>query len=73
MKKLYKSRTDNKIAGICGGLAEYLEVDSTVIRLATVLVAIMTVIIPVAIVYLIAWIMIPDPPPTGSSTTGGSI
>lgn len=33
-KKLAKSQTDRKIAGVCGGLGEYLEVDSTLIRLA---------------------------------------
>ena len=32
-KKLYRSTTDKKIAGVCGGLAEYLSVDSTIIRL----------------------------------------
>lgn len=32
-KKLTKSRKDNKIFGVCGGLAEYLNCDSTVIRL----------------------------------------
>ena len=31
-KKLYRSVTDRKIAGVCGGLAEYLNVDVTVIR-----------------------------------------
>ena len=31
-KKLYRSVTDKKIAGVCGGLAEYLNVDVTVIR-----------------------------------------
>ena len=33
-KKLYRSVTDKKIAGVCGGIAEYFEVDSTIIRLA---------------------------------------
>ena len=33
-KKLYKSRTDKKFDGVCGGLAEYFGVDSTWIRLA---------------------------------------
>ena len=33
MKKLYKSRTDKKLCGVCGGIAEYLNVDSTIIRL----------------------------------------
>lgn len=32
-KKLRKSQTDKKIAGVCGGLAEYFGVDSTIIRL----------------------------------------
>ena len=36
-KKLYKSNTDKKICGVCGGLAEYLNVDSTIIRLILVL------------------------------------
>lgn len=32
-KKLAKSRTDRKLCGVCGGLAEYLNLDSTVVRL----------------------------------------
>lgn len=37
MKKLYRSRKDEMIAGVCGGLADYLEVDPTIIRLAFVI------------------------------------
>ena len=33
MKKLYKSKTDRKLCGVCGGIAEYINVDSTLIRL----------------------------------------
>lgn len=33
-KKLYRSATDKKIAGVCGGIAAYFDVDSTLIRLA---------------------------------------
>ena len=36
-KKLYRSRTDKKLCGVCGGLAEFFGLDSTVIRLALVL------------------------------------
>lgn len=39
MKKLYKSKTDKKIFGVCGGLAEYFNVDSSVMRLIVVLLA----------------------------------
>ena len=36
-KKLYRSKTDKKIAGVCGGLAQYFNIDSTLIRLAFVI------------------------------------
>ena len=35
-KKLYRSSTDKKIAGVCGGIAEYMNVDSTIVRLIAV-------------------------------------
>jgi phage shock protein C len=35
-KKLYRSRNDRMIAGVCGGLAEYFDIDSTLVRLITV-------------------------------------
>ena len=38
-KKLYKSSTDKKILCVCGGIAEYFEVDSTIIRIGAVLLA----------------------------------
>ena len=37
MKRLYRSRTERMIAGVCGGLADYFDVDPTLIRLAFVL------------------------------------
>ena len=36
-KKLYRSKKDKKIAGVCGGIAEYFDVDPTLVRLFTVL------------------------------------
>ena len=38
-KKLYKSLKDRKIAGVCGGIAEYLNIDSNVIRIIWVIFA----------------------------------
>lgn len=32
MKKLYKSSNDKKLCGVCGGIAEYLNIDSTIVR-----------------------------------------
>lgn len=37
MKKLYKSETDKKLFGVCGGIAEYFGIDSTIVRLILVL------------------------------------
>lgn len=36
-KKLYKSNTDKKICGVCGGIAKYFNIDTTIVRLAFVL------------------------------------
>lgn len=41
MKKLYKSRTDRKIAGVCAGIAEYFNIDPTLVRIGWVLLAVM--------------------------------
>ncbi|NLX69844.1 MAG: PspC domain-containing protein [Clostridiales bacterium] len=59
MKRLYLSETDKKIGGVCGGIAEYLEVDSTVIRLAWLLISLFTALFGGVIAYLIAWAIIP--------------
>lgn len=57
-KRLYKSSTDKKVCGVCGGIANYFEVDPTVIRL-------IWVIFTLAggsglIAYIIAAIIMPD-------------
>jgi phage shock protein PspC (stress-responsive transcriptional regulator) len=59
MKRLYRSQTDKKIAGVCGGLAEYFEVDPTVVRLTAVVAGLITGVLPMLIAYLIAWIIVP--------------
>lgn len=59
-KRLYRSRDDRMIAGICGGLGEYLNVDPTVVRLVVVILG-MTLGFPI-LAYLIAWFIIPEEP-----------
>ena len=56
-KKLYLSERDKKIAGVCGGIAEYLNVDSTLIRLLWVLAAF--IFGGGVLAYIIAWLIIP--------------
>jgi phage shock protein C len=64
MKRLNRSVTDRKIAGICAGIGEYLDVDPTVVRLVTVILALATGLIPMTIGYIIAWFIIPEAPRT---------
>ncbi|MBC7766529.1 PspC domain-containing protein [Arenimonas sp.] len=59
MKKLYLNDTDKKIWGVLGGLAEYFNVDSTIIRLAFVFILIITGFIPGILFYIFAALMIP--------------
>jgi phage shock protein PspC (stress-responsive transcriptional regulator) len=58
--RLMRSRTDSKIAGVCGGLAEYFGVDATPIRLLWVILSILCgAVIGGVVAYLIAWVIIP--------------
>ena len=58
--RLVRSATDRKIGGVCGGIAGYLGVDSTIVRLAVVILSIYPGAIVCGIIaYLIAWFIIP--------------
>jgi phage shock protein C len=59
-KKLYRSLSDRKIAGVCGGLGEYFNIDSTLMRLAAVLLALSG---GGVLLYFIAWFVIPEASP----------
>ena len=57
---LRRSTTDKQIAGVCGGMAEYFQVDSTMVRLLWVVLSIFVgAIIGGIIAYLLAWLIIP--------------
>jgi len=67
MKKLYKSNSDKKICGVCGGLAEYFGIDSGIVRLITVLLVIFA---GMSIwVYIIAALLM-SPAPTYTDYSG---
>ena len=59
-KRLTRSATDKKLGGVCGGIAEYLDVDTTVIRLAWVLFALF--LGGGILAYIIALLVMPNPP-----------
>ena len=58
-KKLYRSRSNTMISGVCGGLAEYIGMDPTVVRLLYVLLSLFSAAFPGLILYIIAMFIIP--------------
>ncbi len=58
MAALKKSR-NKMIAGVCGGLAEWLGWDPTIVRLGYVLVSILSVAFPGLLVYIVLWVVMP--------------
>jgi phage shock protein PspC (stress-responsive transcriptional regulator) len=62
MKRLYRSRTDKKIAGIFGGMGAVYNIDPTLLRLAAVFIGIATGLAPLAIAYVVGWMVIPKGP-----------
>ncbi len=61
LKKLYRSKKNRIIAGVCGGIGEYTGVDPTVIRLLAVFLTIISVGIGI-LGYIAAWLLIPESP-----------
>ena len=59
-KKLYRSRSKRMIAGVCGGLADYLNMDPTLVRILTVVISLFTGI-PV-VLYIVALFVVPEEP-----------
>ncbi|HHW54355.1 MAG: PspC domain-containing protein [bacterium] len=61
-KKLYRSKEQRMLAGVCGGLAEYLDLDVTILRLALAFIIFFTGIFPGLLFYFIAALIIPARP-----------
>ncbi len=61
-RRLYRSRSNQMIAGVCAGLANYFGWDPTVVRVAYVLVSIFSAAFPGALVYVILWLVVPEEP-----------
>ena len=57
-RRLRRSVADAQIAGVCGGIAEYFELDPTVVRVAYVLLSLLTIFAGL-LVYIVLWAMIP--------------
>ncbi|KKP65334.1 MAG: Phage shock protein C, PspC [candidate division WS6 bacterium GW2011_GWE1_34_7] len=65
-KKLYRSETDKMIGGVCGGIAEYFGIDSTIVRLLFALIVISAG--TGLVLYIILWIIVPTKSNVGLSS-----
>jgi phage shock protein C len=59
-KKLYRSTQDRMLSGVCAGLAEHMDMDPTVVRLLTVVIALATGGVAVLIGYVVAACIVPE-------------
>ena len=59
MKKLYRS-SNRILSGVCGGIAEYFDVDPTLIRVLYVVLSLFSAAFPGLLLYIILWILIPE-------------
>ena len=60
--RLYRSKNDVMIGGVAAGLANYFKVDPTLVRLGLVLLAFFTAVVPVVLLYVIMWAVMPKNP-----------
>ncbi|MEO8224594.1 MAG: PspC domain-containing protein [Gammaproteobacteria bacterium] len=58
--RLTRSRKDKMLAGVCGGIAEWMRWDPTVVRLAYILLSLISAAFPGILVYLILWLVTPQ-------------
>ena len=58
MKRLYRSKNERMLGGVCAGLGEHFDIDPTVIRLVWAVITVLSIGTGV-LVYIIAWILIP--------------
>ncbi len=59
MRKLYLSESDKKVFGVCGGIGQAYDIDSSMVRLAAVFLCVATGVLPGVITYLASWFIVP--------------
>lgn len=68
MKKLFRSKTDRQLAGVCGGIAAYFNIDSTTVRVIWAVISFLSTSIPGILVYVICAFIIPEEPDSYDTT-----
>ena len=62
-KRLYRSTINKVLAGVCGGIGEYLDVDPVAIRVLWLLLTVFSGVVPGIIAYILAAMVMPQKPP----------
>lgn len=60
MKSLYRSRTNKRLGGVLGGIAHYLQIDPTVVRLIFIVLLFLTSVVPLSLAYGAAYMLMPE-------------
>lgn len=61
-KRLIRSRAERKIAGVCSGLAQYFDLDVSLVRILCFFITLVSGVFPGVVTYLLAWIIVPAEP-----------
>lgn len=61
-KRLYRSRHEQILTGLCGGVAEFFNIDPTIIRVIWVIATLVTAVVPCCLAYFICSLIIPEEP-----------
>ncbi|MEX0747689.1 MAG: PspC domain-containing protein [Rhodothermales bacterium] len=59
-KKLKRSISNRMMAGVCGGIAEYFNLDPTLVRVAYVVLSLLSAGFPGILVYIVLWVIVPE-------------
>lgn len=68
MRKLYRSKTERMLSGVCGGIAVYFNIDPTVVRLIWAFVSVFSAAVPGVLIYVICALVIPEEPDAYDTT-----
>jgi|SRR5215472_7952151 len=61
-KRLVRPKAERKIAGVCAGMAEYFDLDITLVRVLWLIITFFTGIVFGVVAYIVAWIVMPEEP-----------
>jgi phage shock protein C len=67
MERLYRSSTQRMIAGVCGGLGEYFNIDPTLVRIVYILVTVATGVLLGIVLYVVLWLIVPNEASAGKT------